>query len=258
MDNLPIITQHPDYQHPNCVSICKNIRSRCSRVIDGTENHKISYGCSTLQWMIRKLDAKRIKPGPLYASEKDPENDGFTTASLLYNNIDAFNLNDNNNLSWSQYFSLLALTLIQQAHYFKHVLNGRTDSDDHAILSCAMSYHVAEAMEAITIAEMLFNNPRLHCYAEGLSSKRVYSLKNARQPIHKLQIVNDLQSDLIRFWSKGKFNSRTDAARRYHDFVSGEGNTMDRDKVIRKFTKTIGEYEKTINNIIKQTHQDNH
>lgn len=251
MDNSPIITQHPD------CALCRNIQSRCGKIINGTENHKISYGYSTLQWMIRKLDAKRDKPGFLYAPEKNAENDDFTTASLLYNNIGAFNLDDNNNLSWAQYFSLLALTIIQQAHYFKHVLSDRTDSDSHAILSCTISYHVAEAMEAIIIAEMLFNNPCLHNYPVKPSSGRVYSLKNARQPIYKLRLVNNLQSDLIRFWNRGKFNSRTDAARRYHDFVFKDSRNPNRDKVIRKFVKTISEFEEAINNIIKQACQAN-
>ncbi len=216
----------------------------------GTSREKLQYGQSTLQWMINRLNSVRCKPTLFYQADKAPQNNDFTSASLLYNNIDVFNLDDNNNLSWSQYFSLLALTIIQQSDHLTHGLN-----HSPAAL-CAMSQQIAEAMEAITISEIMLNDPCHKCLAIELSTKKVYSLKKARKSIRKLQLVNDLQSDLIRFWSKGKFNNRTEAARRYHDLVSENDNGMDRSKVIRKFTKTISEYEKAINLIIKQACRD--
>lgn len=226
------------------------IRARARLLLNEIDPERLDRQIKVLQWITNELEGK-----PFFKTEEEQDAQyalklpGFTPAAHLYKYTSAFDLNDADNLTWSQYFALLALMLIVSAHQEEEWAYERKPYDVVTLATYRQAGDdIAFAMEAVIFGELLQINEAgslPYSIMTGVSEQRI-SLNASKGGIARHSESNKLKKEFIDFYGAGSFKSGADAARRFYQSLPVERKILAPTNAERTLLDALREHRKKI------------
>jgi len=223
--------------------IFQDIAQRAKAIIAGCDEDDLESEVTTLRWMFEVIDPS----GPereFHPAIRDEPLKGVTPAAQLYNSRAAFNLQAGD-LTWPQYFALLALLAIEQAWFLEQVSKGENFPKHYTdLVPVSLLAYAVDGTEAVCHAEMLSLLKSTDATIEE-QVKQALSTRNADAARKRHAFTNELKGQFVMYYYRGTFKSRADAARRFYESLNPKPRNPTRDNAVRFFADALREYEQS-------------
>lgn len=249
-----------------CTSKFSDIAYRARQMLMGKTTAIMEYAIEEINWILVEDDRqqylemdKQVKEAQMKEEMgEDVKDDEYYKKVARFFPSDVAHLErcmhrftDLNQLSWPQYFSVFALSLIEGAceeeYVFAELPEEGRDLHRTQFHYIRLGSYLAEATEAIAIAEQIGKKEiaLLRMVDNIEEKKKMVSIKNSKAAIKRHAKTNELLKQFVRFYAERKFPSMTQAAKKFVESVPKElYEHLAKDGVIRTLTKGLSSTKK--------------
>ena len=229
-----------------CIMDYEIIGKRAHELVKNCGIEQLKRQTETLNWMLYE-----VNPAAFIADDENESDEKkyVSVPTRLYNARDDYSLDDPDNLTWPEYFGLLAFVEIAQASILKKFERPENlDITEARLHFSTLGHHAIYAMEAMCYGEQLARPSQIEKELEKLAEekhKRKRSLRAKNAAIKRHAKTRELRLEFTNYYFSGSFPSKREAARRFlKTLPNDKRRLLAESNALRTLTGWIAGYKK--------------